>query len=60
MQMILPFSLKIMFDILLGKTIDNIYYFGAPSKETKYDFFIKNNPILYKNSAYMAYINDFL
>ena len=25
----------------LGKTIDNIYYFGAPSKETKYDFFIK-------------------
>lgn len=43
----------------LGKTIDNIYYFGAPSKETKYDFFIKNSPVLYKNSAYMAYINDF-
>ena len=43
----------------LGINIDNIYYFGAPSKITKYNFFIKNNPILYQNPAYMGYINDF-
>lgn len=43
----------------MGKTVDNIYYFGAPSKQTKYDFFIKNSPILHENPSYMGYINDF-
>lgn len=43
----------------LGKTVDNLYYFGAPSKTTKYDFFLKENEILHKNPAYMGYFNDF-
>lgn len=43
----------------LGSTIDNIYYFGAPSKSTKYDFFLKENAILHQNPAYMGYLNDF-
>ena len=43
----------------LGKTVDNLYYFGAPSKTTKYDFFLKENAILHKNPAYMGYFNDF-
>jgi len=43
----------------LGTTVDNIYYFGAPSKSTKYEFFLKENPILHKNPAYMEYLNDF-
>ena len=43
----------------LGKNVDNIYYFGAPSRNAKYDFFIKNAVIQYQNPAYMGYINDF-
>jgi hypothetical protein len=43
----------------LGKNLDNIQYFGAPTKKTKYEFFIKNDPIQYDNPAYMNYINDF-
>lgn len=43
----------------LGKTVDNIYYFGAPSKATKYDFFLKEHAILHQNPAYMGYLNDF-
>ena len=43
----------------LGKTVDNLYYFGSPSKTTKYDFFLKENAILHQNPAYMGYLNDF-
>ena len=43
----------------LGKNIDNIQYFGSPSRNSKYDFFIKNDSIQYQNPAYMDYINDF-
>ena len=43
----------------LGKNLDNLQYFGAPTKESKYEFFIKNEPIQYQNPAYMDYINDF-
>ena len=43
----------------LGKNLDNIQYFGAPTKKSKYEFFIKNEPLQYLNPAYMDYINDF-
>ena len=43
----------------LGKNLDNIQYFGSPTKQSKYDFFIKYEPIQYDNPAYMEYINDF-
>ena len=35
----------------LGKNLDNIQYFGAPTKRSKYEFFIKNEPLQYNNPA---------
>jgi len=43
----------------LGKIIDNLHYFGSPSNETKFDFFIKNEEIRYHNPAYMDFVSDF-
>jgi hypothetical protein len=43
----------------LGKIVDNIHYFGSPSNETKFDFFIKNEEIRYHNPAYMDFVSDF-
>jgi len=43
----------------LGKNVDNIHYFGAPSNESKFDFFIKNEKIQYHNPAYMEFVCDF-
>tara|TARA_Y100001978_G_C23690983_1_gene434751 strand:- start:991 stop:2382 length:1392 start_codon:yes stop_codon:yes gene_type:complete len=43
----------------LGKNLDNIQYFGAPTRKSKYEFFIKNEPLQYHNPAYMDYVNDF-
>lgn len=43
----------------LGKNVDNIHYFGAPSNQSKFDFFIQNAEIQYHNPAYMEFVCDF-
>ncbi len=43
----------------LGKNVDNINYFGAPTKLSKYNFFIRQEEIHYQNPAYMDFVLDF-
>lgn len=44
---------------VLGKTIDNIKYFGSPSEAEKFDFYIKGQKIQYQLPAYFDYFKDY-
>lgn len=43
----------------IGQSIDNLQYLGAPSGADKFDFYFKEQAILYHNDAYMTYFNGF-
>ena len=44
---------------VLGKTIDNINYFGGPNVSEKFLFYIKNQEVHYDMPAYIDYFRDF-
>ncbi len=44
---------------VLGKTIDNINYFGGPNDTEKFAFYIKDQEIQYDLPAYMDYFKDY-
>ncbi|MEJ6589156.1 MAG: hypothetical protein QNL43_05080 [Crocinitomicaceae bacterium] len=44
---------------VLGKTIDNINYFGGPNASEKFSFYIKNQDVLYDLPSYMDYFRDY-
>ena len=44
---------------VLGKTIDNINYFGSPNELEKFNFFIRDQEVLYRLPAYVDYFQDF-
>ena len=44
---------------VLGKTIDNINYFGGPNEAEKFSFYIKDQEIQYDLPAYMDYFKDY-
>ncbi len=43
----------------IGQNIENLQFIGAPSAQDKFDFYFKNQAILYKNDAYMTYFDGF-
>ena len=44
---------------VLGKTIDNINYFGSPNELEKFNFYIRNQEVLYHLPAYVDFFQDF-
>ncbi len=44
---------------ILGKTIDNINYFGGPSELEKFNFYIRDQEVLYNLPSYIDYLKDF-
>lgn len=44
---------------VLGKTIDNINYFGAPNQLEKFNFYIRQQEVLYTLPSYIDYFQDF-
>lgn len=36
--------------------LDDLYFVGSRNKYEKYDFYLKNNTVLYKNDRYMEYV----
>lgn len=40
-------------------SLDNVQFAAERNRYEKHDFYIKHNPVEYKNDAYMAYINAF-
>jgi hypothetical protein len=40
-------------------SLDDINYKGSRNRYEKYDFYVQNFPVSYKNEAYMTYINTF-
>lgn len=44
---------------VLGKTIDNINYFGSPNELEKFNFYIRGQAVLYSLPSYMDYFQDF-
>ena len=43
----------------IGLTIDNINFISAPSEADKFNFYIKDTPILIKNDKYVEYLYSF-
>lgn len=43
----------------IANTIDNIQQSGNRNRFEKHDFYIKHQPVLYKNDAYMNYFKNF-
>lgn len=43
----------------IGLTIDNINFISAPSEEDKFEFYIKDSPILINNDKYIEYLYSF-
>lgn len=43
----------------IGLTIDNINFLSAPSEADKFNFYIKDTPILINNDKYIEYLNSF-
>ena len=44
---------------VLGKTIDNINYFGGPNELEKFNFYIRDQEVLYNLPSYIDYFQDF-
>ena len=44
---------------VLGKTIDNINYFGSPNELEKFNFYIRDQEVLYQLPAYVEFFKDF-
>ena len=44
---------------VLGKTIDNINYFGGPNELEKFNFYIREQEVLYNLPSYIDYFKDF-
>ena len=44
---------------VLGRTIDNINYFGSPNELEKFNFYIRNQEVLYHLPAYVDFFQDF-
>lgn len=44
---------------VLGKNIDNINYFGSPNEVEKFNFYIRDQAVLYTLPSYMDYFQDF-
>ena len=43
----------------IGLTIDNINFISAPSEADKFEFYIKDSPILINNNKYIEYLYSF-
>jgi hypothetical protein len=43
----------------IGLSIDNINFISAPSEEDKFEFYIKDSPILINNDKYIEYLYSF-
>jgi hypothetical protein len=43
----------------IGLTIDNINFISAPSEADKFNFYIRDTPILINNDKYVEYLNSF-
>ena len=43
----------------IGLTIDNINFISAPSEADKFEFYIKDSPILINNNKYIEYLHSF-
>jgi hypothetical protein len=43
----------------IGLTIDNINFISAPSETDKFEFYIKDSPILINNNKYIEYLYSF-
>ena len=44
---------------VLGKTVDNINYFGSPNDLEKFNFYIRDQEVKYGLPAYVDYFQDF-
>ena len=44
---------------VLGKTIDNINYFGGPNELEKFNFYIREQEVSYNLPSYIDYFKDF-
>ena len=43
----------------IGQNVENLQFLGAPSTQDKFDFYFKDQAILYKNDSYMTYFDGF-